>query len=102
MTRLNGSIVFYQPIYNFGNDMIMREDEKRCNGDCFDYLSKYMSFVYSETRITSHLFQTKSFEYARVCDADDIGNDQYNSGLLFICPPKKGLSTEGKKGVYPN
>ena len=34
---------------------------------------------------------------ARVCQAEDVGQDVYDSGVLYVCPPKKwfGLQNFG-------
>lgn len=30
-----------------------------------------------------------SINGARVCTAEDVGQEVYDSGILYVCPPKK-------------
>ena len=39
----------------------------------------------------------------RICTAEDIGSELFDSGILYICPPKDGhLMMSGTRATFPN
>ena len=52
-----------------------------------------MSWYSLDITLTKLDYDTKKFA-PRLCDKEDVGELLFNSGGLFICPPKEGLKME--------
>ena len=87
MTRLNGSIPFY--MFNQLNKDFKKYDKERCNGDCLEYLQKYLNIEFSLIDLIGEKSR-KNFK-PRLCTVEDIGRIYFNPETLYICPPKQGL-----------
>ena len=93
------------PYYSFKHNgrYLLRDDATYCGGACYDFLSKYILFGWENYSSKTINDQTNSgFFDGRICDANDVGKEQYDQGILYICPPYEGLEMENRAFSYPN
>ena len=84
------------PYYGFqfkGEIDLLRNSEEQCKGDCFQFLMSNFKMFWNTVEAPTTDKKTWIFheEKPRVCTAEDVGKEQYDKGLLLICPPFDGL-----------
>ena len=93
------------PYYAFKHDetFFMRNDELLCSGSCMKYLNSQILFGWENHYQENINKETaEGFYDSRECNAEDIGEELYEQGTLFICPPKDGLVIQNRAFSFPN
>jgi len=73
MTKMGGSMPFFSFIHHYAkHGTIMREDEEKCNGSCFDYLKKHLKFDIAVTNQLTPEKDKSTYGDPRICTAEDI------------------------------
>ena len=71
-----------------------------CGGDCFEYFSRNLAMSWYTVEAPQGIESDQVYsspEKSRPCTPEDIGQKQYDTGLLYICPPLDGnLKMQGK------
>ena len=92
------------PFYTFmaSGKSVMRSDTKKCGGYCLNYLNRYVDIFWMQLSVESADSTPKYKKISpRICDVEDIGKELFDTGILAICPPKKGLTMENQELRFP-
>ena len=96
-----GSLPYFSVHYK--GHRLNREEKTHCNetgGDCFKLATKYLEIKWNNAYETVTEWKSHHYE-SRVCAVEDIGQQLYDKGELFICPPVEKVKFQNKFGVFP-
>ena len=88
---MKGSFNYYAFLYD---DLPLGklDQDQLCNGSCIEMIQKHIQIYWSS--YTIGMKKNNSYETSlgfRICEEKDISKKDYQSGLLFVCPPNSGL-----------
>lgn len=103
-----GTLPFYGVHYK-GHRLDRRsEDCQETGGDCFQLTTKYLKLrwnnrveKWSNAVQTSTTREDNYFE-SHVCTATELGQELYDSGQLFICPPQNTILFQNRFDLFPS
>ena len=89
LTSIGGAIPFYSFQLPDGNAILENNDDF-CKGSCLEFLEDKLDISFGQIYLDAVNVTNTQEKYfdARVCTAEDIGEDGVANGTLFLCPPK--------------